>query len=83
MKVIVRNFPAKPSLGWGLNFLLTMKKEIESPHHLRILNACRHLEAVEIKPKAKKKAKKMKVTVIKNIDPDYSDKARKSDKNGG
>ena len=57
MKVIVRNFSGDTIHRLGIEFPPHDEKEIEieSPHHLRILNACRHLEAVEIKPKAKKK----------------------------
>lgn len=60
MKVVVTNNHGETIFRLGIEFLPHDQKEIEieSPHHLRILNACRHLEAVEIKPKAKKKAKK-------------------------
>lgn len=59
MKVKVQNHSGDPIYRLGIEFPPHDQKEIEleKPHHLRILNACRHLEAVEIKPKAKKKAK--------------------------
>jgi hypothetical protein len=56
MKVIVTNKHGDPVYRLGIEFPPHDDKEIEldNPQHLRILNACRHLEAVEVKPKTKK-----------------------------